>query len=58
MLLCVCLPYIESGDHEPEEEDGLEEKVEREPVQQHVGEGLKDRQEAVHRPVRHVIWQQ
>lgn len=42
---------VEGGDHEPEEEDGLEEEVEGEPVQEDIGEGLDDRNESVHGPV-------
>lgn len=43
--------YVEGGDHEPEKEDGLEEEVEGEPVQQEVGEGLDDGDESVDGPV-------
>lgn len=42
---------VEGGDHEPEKEDGLEEEVEGEPVQQEVGEGLDDGDESVDGPV-------
>jgi len=44
--------YVELGDHEPQEEDGLEEEVEGEPVEENVGEGLEDRNESIDGPVR------
>lgn len=42
--------YVEGGDHQPEQENGLEEEVEGEPVQQDVGEGLDDGDESVDGP--------
>jgi len=42
--------YIERGDHEPQEENCLEEEVEGEPVQQNIGEGLEDGDESIDGP--------
>jgi hypothetical protein len=52
-LACYCTKntYVEGGDHEPKEEDGLEEEVEGEPVQEDIGEGLDDGNESVNGPI-------
>jgi len=44
--------YVESGQHQPEEKDRLEEEVEGEPVQQDIRERLQDRHESVNSPVK------